>query len=312
MNVLKKFAVSLTALTTLATLGIGSFSVSANEPANANMNLLADTATEEEAFIASYTKADEKLAANYYIENGLSLADAKNMMDVYQEGSREIAAASTKKSRAISTGTNFYNTSYLSSNQHYGVAIANNGSACTDVSLRVGYNPSWISFNSSLNQRMINDNSNFSFTLLTAYNFLSAGGIYVGDETTVTPSAVFEVPFNVVMTQGNQGSETYSEGTLYHQFTFSRISSSPIAGDSTFCYETYVNGDVNHDGRVTAADVNYLTQYNLQEITLDELAFTYTDKSENIANIVNKLAMDTDKDGDVGIADLIIIEKTIE
>ena len=52
MNVLKKFAVSLTALTTLAILGIGSFSVSANELTEVNMNLLADTATEEEQFIA--------------------------------------------------------------------------------------------------------------------------------------------------------------------------------------------------------------------------------------------------------------------
>lgn len=312
MNILKKFAVSLTALTTLATLSIGSFSVSANELTKVNTNLLSDTATAEDKFVASYKKADEQLAANYYLENGISLEDAKTMMDIYQEGALQIAASNNSIARSYSTGANFYNTSYLSQNQHYGVVIANNGSACTGISLNLNYEPNWIGFNSSLGANVLDNTSNITSTLISSLNLVTIGGTYIGNKTTETPAGVVEIPFNVVMTEGNHGNESYSEGTLYHKFTFERASSNPIMGDSTFCYETYVNGDVNHDGRVNSIDANYLTQYNLGEITLDNVAFTYTDKSSEIAKIVNDRAMDANKDGYVGIADITRINETLE
>lgn len=298
MNVLKKFAVSLTALTTLGTLGIGSFSVSAN-----------GLTTAEDKFIASYKNADEIKAANYYLENGLSVEEAQELMDTYIDGKEKLEAKNNPKSRAIPTGVNFYSDTNLSDNQHYGVVIANNGSACSTVTLTLGYQPSWVGFNSSLSQRMLDDSSNFSFTHIANRNLISVGGTYVGNETSEIPSAVFEVPFNVVMTEESNVSEAYSEGTLYHKFAFTRASSTPIVGDSTFCFETYVRGDVNHDGIVDSLDVYYLTEYNLHNIT--DLSFTYTDKNNNIANIINNLAADTDKDGYIGVPDLTWIQKNI-
>ena len=237
------------------------------------------------------------------------------MMDIYQEGSREIAAsANSINSRAISTGTNFYNTSYLSSNQHYGVVIANNGSAAVDVTLSLNYQSNWISFNSPLGTNFLNATHDLSVRKKSGKDCISMSGYLPAMGNNVTPVGELEIPFNVVMDSANAGSETFSEGTLYHKFTFTREYCTPDDdnNDTTFCFETYVNGDVNHDGRVSAADSNYLTRYNLNEITLDEIAFTYTDKSANIARIVNLCAMDANKDGIISLADLNIVNATIE
>ena len=80
---IKTLAASIASFTTVATMGIGCISASANGLTKVDIDLLADTATVEEKFVASYEKSDEKLAASYYIENGISLVEAQTMMDIY-------------------------------------------------------------------------------------------------------------------------------------------------------------------------------------------------------------------------------------
>lgn len=296
MNVLKKFAVSLTALTTLATLGIGSFSVSAN-----------GLTTAKEKFIASYKNADEIKAANYYLENGLSVEEAEKLMVLYVDGKEAVEAEKNNKSRAINTGKNFYSDTNLSDNQHYGVVIANNGLANVYAELQLSYNSSWANISSSTTPTMFYNNQNMSYDTSTTNTIIMYTHVFP-TTSSEEPSKVFEIPFNVSMTNGNNGNETFSEGTLYHKFSFNKNYGRTTNNiDTTFCYETYVRGDVNHDGIVNATDVYYLTEYNLQ--TLTDLSFTYTDKNNNIANIVNNLAADADKDGYIGLADLTWIQK---
>ena len=188
--------------------------------------------------------------------------------------------------------------------------IANNGSACTSVTLNLNYDPTWIAFNSSLGERMLDSTSNLNCTSILPSNLVTTGGVYIGSKTTETPSGVVEIPFSVTMTEGNQGNEGYSEGTLYHKFTFTRASSVPINGDSTFRFETYVSGDVNHDGIVNSQDVTLLTRYNTQEIT--DLSHSYTDRSNEVASIINNLAADADRNGEIGIADVLWIQHHME
>lgn len=317
MDRLKKFAASLTAITTLATLGIGGFSVSANEQlTNVNENLLADTATAEDEFIASYAKPDEQLAANYYIENGISLEEAKSMMDIYQDGARKIAASKNSMARSNNEGVNFYSTTHLSRNQHYGIIIANNGAAHVMPTLRLSYTPNWASITAD---KVGVINNNF---LESKVRFPNEGTIKIEGEVTpsasmYTPSGVCDIPFNVLMTEDQASDEyiTFSEGNLYHQFALKKSSCDVMNGiDTTFTFETYVNGDVNHDGIVNSIDCNYLTQYVLTAIDLSKIteAYKYTDVSHEIAEIVNLRAMDTNKDGDIGAADVTGIMKTLE
>ncbi|MGN0614208.1 MAG: hypothetical protein ACI4JB_09970 [Porcipelethomonas sp.] len=54
MNTFKKFAASLAAFTAAASLGVGSLSVSAANLTEVNTDLLADQATAEEEFVASF------------------------------------------------------------------------------------------------------------------------------------------------------------------------------------------------------------------------------------------------------------------
>ncbi|MGN0614209.1 MAG: dockerin type I domain-containing protein [Porcipelethomonas sp.] len=262
------------------------------------------------------TTPNEVRAANLYLDSGVSLIEAQTMMDQYIDGERKIAAmsAASSGSRSIDTNTNFYSSTNLSSNQHYGVVIANNGSAVIrTTTLTLEYVSDWISFvGSSPFGETLNPNSTLSDDLDLVGNALTIVGSVPAMESTVTPAAEYEIPFNVVMTSGNSGNESFSEGTLYHKFTFTRDYCKPADAnnDTTFCFETYVRGDVNHDGIVDTYDEAYLTNYCLNILT--DLSFSYTDKSDNIAAIINKLAADTDKNGYVTVADLTWVSQHIE
>lgn len=47
-------------------------------------------------------------------------------------------------------------------------------------------------------------------------------------------------------------------------------------------------------------------------VSFGNLSFTYTDKSYNVAKIVNDLAMDANKDGSISLADLATIRQHVE
>ena len=135
---------------------------------------------------------------------------------------------------------------------------------------------------------------------------------YVEAKTTSSVQiGLLELPFNVKSINPDIEHETKSESTVYHKFVFERLFNYPISGvDTTYSFETYVLGDVNHDGKVTNADVTYLSDYLVGDIS--NLSFTYTDKSYNVAKIVNDLAMDANKDGSISLADLATIRQHVE
>lgn len=296
MNVLKKFAVSLTALTTLATLGIGSFSVSAN-----------GLTTEEDKFIASYKNADEIKAANYYLENGLSVEEAKKMMDLYQEGALQIAASKNPMARTVNAPVNFYSDTNLSRNQHYGIIIADNGKANVDATLSIGYSNQLISPN-------INSVSELG-SYVEVYRKTDLQN-EVKIKAELTPSTSNEVPVGVCDIPLNIISNSFtSEVALYNSLTLTVSECDSLDGsNTTFRLETYVAGDVNHDGKVNASDVKYLTDYNLGVKNIEDILddCEYTDTHENVSNIVNKRAMDADKNGYISISDLTAISKIVE
>ena len=299
MNVLKKFAVSLTALTTLATLGIGSFSVSANG---------LTTATAEDKFIASYKNADEIKAANYYLENGLSVEEAKKMMDLYQEGARQIAASKNSMARTVNVPVNFYSATNLSNNQHYGIIIADNGEANVEATLRIGYDNELISPNTN-GADVLGSNFDMYSATLIQNTVVKITGMLSDSTENGKPAGVCDIPLNII------SNSFTSEVALYNSLTLTVSECDSMDGsNTTFRLETYVNGDVNHDGKVDSTDVTYLTDYNTGAKTIEDILndSEYTDTHENISDIVNKRAMDADKNGEIAFADLVMISKIVE
>lgn len=291
----------ITLVSSMSVLASGAASVSALSVDNSNAN---------QSFISSIEDSSEKKLAKLLMDSGTSIAETQDVLSAYEAGQTEITAR-TAINGPFATNTNFYSGVNCSSNQHYGVIIKNNGSTSESPSLRLGYNSTWISFPSGSPYTELNGFGPLSVShVLNSSQWLIMGYVEA-QTTTAVPVGMLEIPFNVNKVNINQEHETKSESTVYHKFTFERLFNYPISGpDTTYSYETYVLGDVNHDGIVTDVDVTYLSKYLVGDIT--DLSFTYTDKGYNTAKIVNNLAMDANKDGVIGLSDLATILQSRE
>lgn len=293
---------------------------------SANASLAASAATvdpelaQREAFVSSYSNDMERAAAQLYLDLGASLSDAKDMMDVYISGEKEIqesrAAASknrrlkagAKGYKVYDTGTTFYNGgTRISKNPHYAVVIVDDASQEYETTLKLTYNTDWLNVGNALEAKTLNGYENIRTTKKTnTVKFFCHLNPLTNNKI---PMGVVQIPFSA--TKPSNTTECLNEATLYHKFTFTRVMNSvddPNSGtDSTFRYETYVKGDANHDGLVTNADSTYVTNYMLNVNNYP--VFHYTNVHENIAKIVNDLAMDYDDNGVVELADMILINK---
>lgn len=308
---MKKFR-TLSAIFAAMVLAGSIGAVSAAEE-NSNVEDISIKTAEEKAFIESFENQDLEQIASFYIDGGLSIEESSSLMDVYMEGLAEIAESSvtgrTRSGGTVTDGpyytnTNFYSGTKLSANQHRGIVIADNASANTTVNLALTFDPQWVTIdnNDIFDKDNINGNLRINFT--PALNMVSMSGNFFSNIYSNVPAGVLTLPFDVVSVPPSND-DAYCEATLYHKFTFSRLSSNPSTVDTTFSFETYVLGDVNHDGRVSAADCTYLS--NLLSHKITNLSFIYTDKSANKAKIVNDLAQDANRDGKVDVTDISCI-----
>lgn len=293
----KSFFLSV-ALATFLSMNTTNFIASASTVKNSN-----DT----QNFISSLNDSEKRLA-NAFLSSGYSLDETSDLISAYKNGTKKITRT---RNRTYPTNTNFYSGVNLSENQHYAVIIKNNGSTSESVNLKLGYNDNWIGFTSTspVEYRLLNQSANMSVTHQTvagSKEILMSG--YIPSTTSLSvPAGVIELPFNVIV-NNPIGNEQKTESSLYHKLTFQRLYNYVINGvDTTFCMETYVRGDVNHDGIVDEVDVTYLSNYLIGDI--EELAFSYTDKSDYVTKIVNDLAMDTNKNGEADLSDLAWIMK---
>lgn len=298
---------------TMLSGAIGSVSATEKEAIEMNSNF---RTTEETEFIQSFTDPETASVAEYLIDSDLSIMEAEKLMDIYEKGLEEIEASSNSRSSDFPngpyyTGTSFYNGTILSSNQHYGVIIADNGSAVTSTSMRLSYIPQQVSISSSNVYSAHILNGSFNLERPDDEFKVYISGTFSAPQSYNRPAGVLTLPFNVVATSGSSA-DSYSEATLYHKLTLTRTSSLPLNGrpDTTFSFETYVLGDVNHDGQVTNADCTYVLKYVSSSI--DNLSFYYTDVNANVAKIVNDLAQDANCDGTIDLTDASTIALMIE
>ena len=299
MNKFRKLAASIAAITTALSLSVGTLAVTANEAKKAIDAKPAYTLAEKQ-FIDSYSKKGVEKAAKYLVDNGIELTEAKRMVDMYIEGKQlraeqENMKLSTKGKNRTEELPEYYSSTRLSGQPHYGVIISNGNIAST-------YYPY---FNLTYNTNY----HNISFPLDVRNRSTGVTKYYVGSSnpigmsycitTSSSPEAKFEFPFGV-------GVCASSESDLYSNFAFDNNS-------KPFQYETYVRGDTNHDGWVDSLDYSFIFEYNILNVTEADLRSDYSNNSyaptAYIARLVNELACDLDGNGAIELNDLIMISQ---
>jgi uncharacterized membrane protein len=301
MKKFRKLAASVAAITTALSLSVGTLAVTANEVKKA-IDTKAEYTLAEKQFIDSYSKKGEEKAAKFLVDNGIELTEAKRMVDMYIEGKQlrdeqDSVKASKKGSKSYSK---YYSETHLSGQQHYGV-IVYKGYATGTYSpyFNIGYNTGY---------------HNMSFPLYIKYWAPNYAVNYVGTNNPIGMSFNFtpsESPEAFLDFEFGIGSSATSEYDVYNAFSFSNTNYSDL-----FEYETYIQGDINHDGWVNSIDYSYIFEYNVLQADEGDLESYYSDNNSNvkapvpaIAHLINVLASDLDKDGGVGVSDLVMISQ---
>ena len=321
MKNLKKLAASLAAFTTALSLSVGTLAVTANEIQKAIDAKPAYTKAENKFVTSFNNNAKYTEISKYLIDSGASLEDAELIMDMYISADKETSA---KKNWINVKGANsagndapqpFYNKNNLSKNQHYGVIISNSGTVHKyginfDLTY---YENNKISLKSTtainnlyngvcLNPRYYDSNhSNLEVV------FSAMGNININLDPT-KPAGICDFPFKVI-------SRNLNEKSIRELLKFYV---DPKNLTSNYRFETYVQGDCNHDGIVDAKDLQMLIDYNLGH-QLDPISYVSMELNginytidDNSAAIVNNLASDADRNGVLDIADVTWIAKNVD
>ena len=114
MDNFKKAIAALTAIISMASLGVGTISASAADLDAINEKILNDTATEEDKVIASCTDSGEIKAMEYLIDSNTSIEEVQLAKQIYDEGLKELQSTASN-----SCGLDFYSNNGLIPTRHY-------------------------------------------------------------------------------------------------------------------------------------------------------------------------------------------------
>lgn len=124
------------------------------------------------------------------------------------------------------------------------------------------------------------------------------------------PKGFAEIPFNILVDRTTAIGKAYSERRACNDISVTDVQNTTINGgvDSILSSGTYVLGDFDHDGKVTETDTMYVLKIVVG--TYKGIKFHYNGKEgDDYAKILTYLAADTNKDGDLTVADAIWMNK---
>lgn len=301
MNKFRKLAASIAAITTALSLSVGTLAVTANE-VEKSIDVKPAYTLAEKRFIDFYSKKGEEKAAKFLVDNGIELTEAKRMVDMYIEGKQlraeqENKILTTKGKNRTEELPEYYSSTRLSGQPHYGVIAYSDNTAYTYYPyFSIGYSAYYQNFSFPLNIKYWKNN-------ITQYSIGTSNPIELSYkiQTAAEPAVLFDIPFSV-------GSWATKESDFYSHSTFSNPNY-----PGKFEYETYVRGDINHDGWVDSLDYSFIFEYNIQTKTEYDLRDQYSSNSHaptaNVARLINKLAADMDRNGAIELNDLIMISQ---
>lgn len=264
-------------------------------------------AAEAQKFVESYVDEQEKMVAQYCVDNCDSLEEAVEFMDLYKEGVslRTSEDMENKFLRSSSSGEIhindvYYNGKRIASTPHRAALLVMNTTAAMKGSVQVTWNHSVISY----------DTQATPYTIINTYTGLKA----FSDIDDVTNEEYFGVYGRIkktTETPGNAGvlcyfpietlSRATSESAVHSAFTVDTKGIYSTNGtDSDVELHTYALGDYDHNGIVNSADASYL----LDLLTYHEVNFSYNSESTGISGPISALAADANEDGQIDLSDV--------
>ncbi len=274
-------------------MSVGTLAVTANEVTKDLASKKVYTVAEEQ-FIASYEKDGVSDVAKYFIDNNISVSEAQFLTDKYVEA-KELDKMDLSKKNVTGSRTipAFYCNTHLSDNQHYCVLISNNGAYNDNVDLNLEYtldpDDTWITSLSNLSIRSLNSGVTLSGQSMAGYSWYIHGAINLNGSSS-QKLGVCDFPFNVC------GGAT-NELELYNELHWD--------GNGNYdplTFATYVQGDINHDGIVDYTDYSWIVDYCLRKNP--PIPTNYSNFDAETAAIINNLAADADRNGELSLSDI--------
>lgn len=263
-----------------------------------------DQGIAKEDFVNSFNEGIDRKCAQYLIDNGCALDEAKGIMDTYIEGLAMMEEQ--PMARAASAGHYYSNTS-LAPTEHFVLVIATTPDNPIEMaSIKVSAKNSHIATTADSISPMFGYDKNadvFSTTFKGAgtnwRHTIDLEGVKAFSSSTARSVARIEIaPIS---------SYINTEANLYNTISMSvDMAEEEAIADDVFAYETYAKGDVNHDGLVNKADSTLLLQFLAESSTLD---IKYADGSNHYSFVTNVAAADFNLDGSVSMIDIVKLDQ---
>ena len=301
MDNFKKAIAALTAIISMAFLGVGTISASAADLDAINEKILNDTATEEDKVIASCTDSDEIKAMEYLIDSNTSIEEVQLAKQIYDEGLKELQSTASN-----SCDLDFYSNNGLIPTRHYITLVDIKPNAPKDESILLNVKENI--FTSNVEIGFLNPYTNSSRysihdIVYDDYGFmlrLKGNGINVSSPKLAGRNDLCFSTANLKNAAEAKG-ENASEKYLYDCLGVKVRNTT-----GTFELQTYALADVYRDGTLSAVDSLAILQY------LDgtnDLLYTYNDGKDHGSSVVNTLAADVNHDGTVTNDDVTLLNK---
>ncbi len=290
MKSLKRTIASLTAVLTTAAMAMSAAPAFAYE----------DITAAKAEFVNSFNDGIDREVAQYMINNGYTLEEAKNAMKMYMDG---LAIMETSSNARTTSGNYYYSTTHLANSNHFALLIAVTPAyTANKVDLTLNALESMITSTDS--SYIVPNYASYVGTTETYYytennkwcHEITLKNITAKNDTTACAAVRIPITPTSLIT---------SENALLQNLSLDITTIS----NYTFALETYASGDVNHDGKINLSDYTLLSQYIVEAETLD---IVYADGSNHYSFVTNAMAADFNCDGVVNFLDLTNLDKYIK
>ena len=268
-------------------------------------------AIDAQEYVNSFENPETREVAQFYLDNGISGDELKDMMSTYEEGlallnseqtdESGIALTSANSSTTVSLGNggNYYNGTRMANSKHYAV-ITNDRPKAHVVGNFIVSTSNAVSYDIATHPYTLQSGyENLGFSTTKNQQQLIIAGTLESDSESV--EAIVTFPFTA-------GIAT-SEAKLRSGFTLSSNFNSMNGVDGSYSMNTYALGDLDHNGIVDSADYTLASRFLVSLI--NKVTFNYKDVGPGVASAIFILAFDVNMDGQIDLSDAVGINKII-
>lgn len=268
-------------------------------------------AIDAQEYVNSFENPETREVAQFYLDNGISGDELKDMMSTYEEGLALLSSEQTDESGialtsansgttvSLGNGGNYYNGTRMANSKHYAV-ITNDRPKAHVVGNFIVSTSNAVSYDIATHPYTLQSGyENLGFSTSKNQQQLIIAGTLESDSESV--EAIVTLPFTA-------GIAT-SEAKLRSGFTLSSNFNSMNGVDGSYSMNTYALGDLDHNGIVDSADYTLASRFLVSLI--NKVTFNYKDVGPGVAAAIFILAFDVNMDGQIDLSDAVGINKII-